>query len=146
HRKIRKPIDKKSNYVKRCVGLPGDSLSIKDGFVYIDQKRNELPGRAKLQFSYYVQTTGDLTPRYMYERYGVTGSFGKVKDDIYFFSAMTAEAAKQLEDNPNVVKIQRNTQAKGSTNMGEVFPDNSKDYPWNQDQFGPIYIPEEGKT
>src|SRR5690606_12994302 len=35
-----KPIDKKTNYVKRCVGLPGDSLSIKDGYVYINGKQN----------------------------------------------------------------------------------------------------------
>src|SRR5690606_36353987 len=95
HRKIRKPIDKKSNYVKRCVGLPGDSLSIRDGYVFITCKQNQLPGRSKLQSSYYVQTTGELTPRYMYERYGVTGNFGKVKEGIYFFSALTDEAASQ---------------------------------------------------
>ena len=36
---VKKPIDKKSNYVKRCVGLPGDELEIKNGFVYIDGKK-----------------------------------------------------------------------------------------------------------
>lgn len=146
HRKIRKPIDKKSNYVKRCVGLPGDSLSIQDGFVFVNGKQNQLPGRAKLQFSYYVQTTGELTARYMYERYGVTGKFGKVKEGIYYFSAMTAEAARQLEDNPNVVKIQRNIEAKGPSRMADVFPQHSDDFPWNQDQYGTIYIPQAGKT
>ena len=45
-----KPLDKKSNYVKRCVGLPGDSLEVRDGYVYINGTKNELPGRAKLQF------------------------------------------------------------------------------------------------
>ncbi|QMU64487.1 MAG: signal peptidase I [Flavobacteriaceae bacterium] len=47
---IRKPIDKRSNYVKRCVGIPGDSLSVKNGYVYINGKKNVLPDRAKLQF------------------------------------------------------------------------------------------------
>ena len=49
---VKKPIDKKSNYVKRCVGLPGDELEIKNGFVYIDGKKNQLPNRAKIQFNY----------------------------------------------------------------------------------------------
>lgn len=146
HRKIRKPIDKKSNYVKRCVGLPGDSLSIKDGYIFINGEQNQLPGRAKLQFSYYVQTTGELTPRYMYERYGVTGSFGKVKEGVYFFSALTQEAAEQLEDNPNVVQVQRNIEKEGTSRIGTVFPNDPNNYPWNQDQFGPIYIPQAGQT
>ena len=49
-----KPIDKKSNYVKRCVGIPGDNLSIKDGEIYIDGKILVLPERAKPQFHYTV--------------------------------------------------------------------------------------------
>ena len=51
---VLKPIDKKSNYVKRCVGIPGDYLSIKDGAVFIDDKLLILPERAKPQFHYQV--------------------------------------------------------------------------------------------
>jgi signal peptidase I len=47
---VRKPIDKKSNYVKRCVGIPGDTLSIVDGFVHINGERSILPERAKTQY------------------------------------------------------------------------------------------------
>ena len=50
-----KPIDKKTNYVKRCVGIAGDTLEIKEGYVYINGKKNELSDRAELQFSYLVQ-------------------------------------------------------------------------------------------
>ncbi len=49
---VRKPIDKKSNYVKRCVGLPGDTLEIIDGFVHTNGKRNQLPDRAKVQYTF----------------------------------------------------------------------------------------------
>ena len=45
-----KPLDKKTNYVKRCVGIAGDTLEIRDGYVYINGKQNILPDRAKLQF------------------------------------------------------------------------------------------------
>ena len=47
---MRKPIDKKSNYVKRCVGIPGDTLSVVDGFVHINGERSILPERAKTQY------------------------------------------------------------------------------------------------
>ena len=57
-RRAFKPVDKKSNYVKRCVGIPGDNLSIKDGMIYIDGKLLELPDRAKPQFSYKVALDG----------------------------------------------------------------------------------------
>ena len=45
-----KPLDKKTNYVKRCVGIAGDTLEVIDGYVYINGKQNILPDRAKLQF------------------------------------------------------------------------------------------------
>jgi signal peptidase I len=49
-----KPIDKKSNYVKRCVGVPGDQLEIKDGIVFINGKELILPERAKPQYEHIV--------------------------------------------------------------------------------------------
>ncbi|MGB5403054.1 MAG: signal peptidase I, partial [Robiginitalea sp.] len=49
---VKKPIDKKSNYVKRCVGVPGDSLEVRDGYVFINGKQLELPGRARPMYDY----------------------------------------------------------------------------------------------
>ena len=54
-KKYYKPIDKKTNYVKRAVGIAGDTLEVINGYVYINGKKNQLPERAKLQFSYLVQ-------------------------------------------------------------------------------------------
>ena len=65
-----KPIDKKTNLVKRCVGTPGDSLQIKDGYVYINGEKNELPDRAKLQFYHVIETTANTQA--LYKKYGIT--------------------------------------------------------------------------
>ena len=71
-----KPIDKRTNLVKRCVGLPGDSLEVRNGYVYINGKQNELPDRAQLQFSYFVQPkTNRFNPKVMAERYDITDPF-----------------------------------------------------------------------
>ena len=58
---VKKPIDKKSNYVKRCVGLPGDTLEIINGFVHIDNKKNILPDRAKVQFTYKLYNSNGIS-------------------------------------------------------------------------------------
>tara|TARA_A100001011_G_scaffold8664_1_gene9877 strand:+ start:7402 stop:9108 length:1707 start_codon:yes stop_codon:yes gene_type:complete len=64
---VKKPIDKKSNYVKRCVGLPGDELEIKDGFVHIDGKKNELPDRARVQYNFTAYNDKGVSSRRLYE-------------------------------------------------------------------------------
>lgn len=62
-KRIRKPIDKKSNYVKRCVAIAGDTLEIRDGFVYINGERSVLPDRAKTQYSYRVVSSKGVTSK-----------------------------------------------------------------------------------
>ena len=60
---VKKPTDKKSNYVKRCVGLPGDNLEIKKGFVYIDGEKNVLPDRARVQHSFTAYNEKGISSR-----------------------------------------------------------------------------------
>ena len=64
---IKKPIDKKSNYVKRCVGIPGDSLEVIDGYVYVNGKQLELPDRAKPQFEYTVHSNKGVSSKLLLE-------------------------------------------------------------------------------
>jgi len=182
-KKYEKPIDKKTNYVKRCVGIAGDSLEIRDGYVFIDGKQTQLPDRAKTQFYYTVISKKYLTAKYLKEEIGTTefnqfykvnkvaaqrynlrnskpfpndstsylielpGSIQLNKDfkttDRYSIN-MSVEEKEKLSKNPSVVSITRNIKPKGERE-GNIFPKYS-DYKWNGDNFGPIYIPEAGKT
>ena len=67
---ITRPVDRRENYVKRCIGLPGDTLQIIDAHVYIDGKRTEDP--ADMQLNYFVQTTGPLIPEEMFRELGIS--------------------------------------------------------------------------
>lgn len=139
-----KPVDKKSNYVKRCVGVPGDSISIVDGYVYVNGEKNDLPDRARIQFSYLVKTNGALNPDMLYNRYDITDGYD-YRDNIYLFPAISEESITMLKNNPNVEEITRfNRQDEGQWDR-TVFPNDSR-YPWNNDFMGPLYIPEKGKT
>jgi len=142
NRRIRKPIDKKSNYVKRCVGISGDSLEIRDGYVYINGKKNELPDRARLQFFYEADTDGKaLSVKSLKSRYHVREG-GRLQDGNYILN-LSDEDAQLISKNPTIKSLNKRLTPKG---QGEaVFP-GVNSLSWNKDNFGPVYIHEEGKT
>ena len=140
-RHIDKPLDKRSNYVKRCVGVPGDNLSIRNGDIYIDNKILILPERAKPQYSYRVITDGStLDEKYLIEDLKITDGIYPIGVNEYIFAAVTQEAVVKLKQIPAIKSITQNNTKEGSKGL---FPHNQN---WSQDNFGPIYIPEAGKT
>jgi len=155
-----KPIDKKSNYVKRCVGIPGDSLEVRDGYVYINGEKNQLPDRAKIQFAYEVISKNalvaiDQNRRYtnfpskvLLERYGITEiGLTNIDQEAQLFThrvTLTEDAAEQLKNYPGIVSIDRYTLPK-SFRDPEIFPYNSANA-FNNSNFGPIFIPKAGTT
>lgn len=140
--KIVKPIDKKSNYVKRCVAIAGDSLEIKDGYIFINGKHSEMPERAKPQFFHIVDTGGEnMSENSLYNQYHVRRGEAYIQGGKYMLNLDEENAAK-LKNNPIVKSIERKIRPKGEAE--KVFP--SIRQGWNRDNFGPIYIPQEGKT
>ena len=140
-----KPIDKKSNYVKRAVGIPGDSLEVRDGYVYINGIRNQLPDRAKLQFRYAMRTNGQLNPRLLLDRYDITDGYDyDQQNSIYYFRAISEESLEIMKNNPSVLEMIPLKGKQGEWDQG-IFPYHSQ-YPWNNDFMGPLYIPKQGAT
>ena len=142
-----KPIDKKSNYVKRAVAIAGDSVAVVDGYVHVNGKRIQLPERAKPQFSYMVQGKGQgFNPDFLRSRYDITDGISYYEKDLdqYYIKAMSEESMESFVNHPNVEKAKRMispTDYKANT----IFPNNQK-YTWNGDQMGPIYVPQKGAT
>ena len=191
---VKKPIDKKSNYVKRCVGTPGDSLQVIDGFVHINGQQLQLSDRAKVMYDYAVYSKKGVSSRYLAEvdaadytrkyltntlnpgQYEALGPYilGAYKNQSGTFEIitqekglptevirelrlalteekplsrianMTDEMVEQLRANPAIDSVVRTNENKGS--YGGAFPQKPNFYPWNNDNFGPIYLPERGAT
>ncbi|GLB53157.1 signal peptidase I [Neptunitalea chrysea] len=134
-----KPIDKKTNLVKRCVAIAGDSLEIREGYVYINGKRTVLPERAKPQYIFKVDTDGQQIPYEMLvERYGYReGGFNGKEYTL----VLTDKEAELIKSHPAVKSVTKMLTPKGVKDA--VFPYiDSLD--WNMDNFGPIYIPKKG--
>lgn len=137
-----KPIDKKTNYVKRCTAIPGDKIEIRDGIIFINGKESILPERAKPQYSYKVAWDGK-TPvdlDYIKKELNITDAFGQIAKDTLIFSALPQASVDRLKNIPGLTKVERIIHKETDKS---IFP-GTKD--WNVDNLGPIYIPEAGKS
>ncbi len=148
-----KPIDKKTNLVKRCVAIPGDTLEIKEGYVYINGKKNELPDRAQLQFSYDVTLKKPIETQAEINRIlaaldrsdiddGI-GQFQNAEKNVYRINAASDKAIEAFKNHPEVLSVTKNITPKGEYKA--TFP-RDPNYSWNVDFFGPLYIPKTGTT
>ena len=137
-----KPIDKKTNYVKRCTAIPGDKIELKGGVVYINGKESILPERAKPQYSYKVAWDGktQVNLDYIKQELHITDAFGQIANDTLLFSALPQESADRIKNIPGITKIERIIHKEADP---AIFPGSKN---WNVDNLGPIYIPEAGKT
>lgn len=137
---VARPVDKRENYIKRCVGIPGDSLQIIDGNIYINGSL--LENKAGVQHNYQVITDGTpLSPRVM-ERNNIT-EWAQAAAGMYILT-MSQETAAVFKNIQAVQEVIRQTHPPYRA-MGYIFP-HHEDFPWNEDNFGPIYIPKQGAT
>ena len=131
-----RPADKRENYIKRCVGIPGDTIRVIGTELYVNgEKQIDIPTR---QYIYFVHTTAPIT-KYAIEKLGITEYNGNTP---YYYMSMTDETAERLAQMPNVTNVVRYEAKETST---DIFP-NDASYSWTQDNFGPLWIPAKGAT
>jgi signal peptidase I len=153
-----RPVDRRENYVKRCVGISGDSLQIINNQVYVNGKKQE--NFDGIQYNYFVQTDGMRLSRTLIDKLGISN-----EDFVELSSVSSYSLIQGLGLNPNYpvyhfplshekYDILKNTP--GITNL-LVEPDwlttpaiGDSMYPlggntgWSRDNYGPIYIPKKG--
>ena len=160
---VTRPVDRRENYVKRCVGLPGDTLQIINGQVMIDGKAIENP--ENLQFNYFVQTTGPYITEEMFRELGISKADQRLTPEgagyeeglielgldgrnaqgglnpVYHLP-LTKKMYDTLSGNKKLVgKIV----IEPEEYSGEVYPLNLNTH-WNRSDYGPIWIPAKGAT
>ena len=133
-----RPTDRRENYVKRCVGLPGQTLQIKNRIVYLDGKPNKEPDN--VQYTYYIKLKQHIPDDLMKE-------LGISMEDLGSLNQrgcmpLTKAKAKALAARKDIVEsIRINTDA----TVGDLYPLNAVTN-WTRDNYGPIWIPAKGKT
>ena len=133
-----KPVDLRTYYIKRCVGLPGDVLRIDDAQVYVnDMPQPQYPG---LQYRYYLKTTTTLQERF-FRQYAIRESMPVPAGYLVY---TTPDTVKKLEKLASIQKVHRIVMPKGTVDA-QIYP-SSEVCPWNADHFGPTTVPAKGMT
>ena len=135
---ITRPTDRRENYVKRCVGLPGQTLQIKNRIVYLNGKANKEPDN--VQYSYYVKLKGQM-PTELMDELGISNE-DMASLNQYGYLPLTQKAAKKLAARKDIVAdIRLNTDAQ----TGDLYPLNAYTG-GTRDNYGPVWIPKKGAT
>lgn len=138
---IARPADKRENYIKRCIGLPGDSLEIRNQIVYINGK--ELPSVGIKQYRYIVTTDGSILSKRALDKIDVTEEVMQTAPDQYVVT-LTDEGAKAVAGWTNVKNVQKYVSPVAKF-APYIFPFDTN-FKWNEDNYGPILIPKKGMT
>lgn len=147
---ITRPVDKRENYIKRCVGIPGDVLEIKNGIVYINGAQEEI--LPHMRHLYKVEYTDILNINEKFqEEYGeikvLNNRLSNSPNVKYLY--MERRAYEKIKTLKNIVSIEPADElAQGIVGQRGhlVFPHNAENFPWNGDWYGPITIPKKGET
>ena len=138
---IVRPMDKKDHYVKRCVAIAGDTLSVREGLVWVNGIQQEsYPG---LQLTYRVVTDGEKFSQRVVDQLGLNAKelFYDARMPGYPWMPLTADKLEKVKALSHVVEVTPNLETGADP---EVFPFNGNG--WSRDEFGPLWIPSKGAT
>ncbi len=146
------PVDLKTNYIKRCVAIAGDTLVIANKKISVNSQLQDDP--ALMQFSYLVSAKDRINERYM-KQYDISeyNLIGYVGDLPTYNMQLTPSVAEEFKKLPFVLEVNQEVRSsygqfiKRTVNQPEpsIFP-GTKFYPWNGDFYGPLVIPKKGMT
>ena len=144
---ITRPVDKKENYIKRCVGISGDIIEVKDGVVFVNGKQGELFPHQRMDYRIKTQANFSFTQDFMDENHilfrGIEQSTGCM---VIGMENATVPLVTKVG---GVVSVTPYVDPKGvvSSNIQElVYPQAPTLLKWNKDNYGPILIPKKDMT
>ena len=138
---ITRPVDKRENYVKRCIGIPGDKLEVRDCQVYINGQKAVNPDR--IQFMYLVSHPNGLQlSKKERKSLNINEEDMQQVDINRYVYRLNAEQKKLIEKKGFDVQLLSDDAGKYDP---DIFPHDSN-YRWNKDFFGPLTIPQKGMT
>lgn len=131
---LENPVDKKTNYIKRCIGIPGDEIKIINGNILINNNRFQDP--VDREYSYKINTDGTSFNKKLLDELDITDKEPSM--GMYWMTDKTREAIRKES---NITSI--DTLIQKPEFPGQTYP-NWQGLSWSRDNFGPIYVPKAG--
>jgi len=137
-----RPVDKRENFIKRCIGTPGDTIRIAKRVVMINGVEEVNPGDR--EFKYIVRTDGTSINKRNLQKLDITEQIAADNLGNYEMT-LTNEAVDKLRNYSNVRSVEPVILPAGYGDPN-IFPHDTTLYRWNMDNFGPIVVPAKGET
>jgi signal peptidase I len=135
------PTDLKTNYIKRAVGIAGDTIQVREGDLFVNGELATKP--ENMQYSYDVMTTRQLNTDF-FNNYGINQeSFMEFTNNSGYQVFASEEVIEKLKTSPLIKSITKRIQKIGGETG--IFPDGVL-MGWNRDNYGPLEIPAKGMT
>ncbi len=139
---IARPVDKRENYIKRCVGIPGDQLELKEGVLFVNgQPQQHFKG---MQYNYLITTNGSAINPKALDRLGVSEDDRQSYGSDRYMLPLPDDKLNELKSFTNIVSVEKLTEEPGRWDPN-IFPSDSR-FAWNVDNFGPLKVPAKGET
>lgn len=158
---VNHPVDRRENYVKRCIGMPGDSLQIINNIVYINGIA--LPFPKHVQFNFFVETKGKLISEKQFRDLGINKADQIICNDFnyatFLFNFLGIKSNKNDDFNPIYClpltkkalfflkrkKIVKSIHIESNFFVENMYPYKNK-LGWTKDNYGPVWIPRKRET
>ena len=145
-----RPVDKRENYIKRCVAVPGDKLQMKNGVLFINDKKAYEPENIYLPYFVTIQDNFNVSIDQLseYDVDDMTDNFGSMPNHHVMVLRMTNETVEKFKKFSWVKEIKQFTYPPNDAMepVADIFPNDFRFYHWNIDNFGPVFIPKKGVT
>src|SRR6056297_377449 len=138
-----RPVDRRDNYIKRCIAIPGDIVKVVENQVIVNgEPQPEFEG---IQRFHRVKTNGTpINPRKLKE-FGVSEESADIRNNPNYTFALTSDQARQVTEIPGVIQVRPVVMFEEGEFDRDIFPHDSR-YPWNLEYFGPLEVPGKGVT
>ena len=138
-----RPVDKTDNYIKRCIGIPGDKIELRNGIVYVNDKPSPVFPHSKME--YRVITNGSpLNTEFLDEQKAEVMNVAGNEYDLLIEN----QAVPAVQKQPQIARFIPVIAPKGEVGSVQAwtFPQDTTHFKWNLDNFGPLVIPKKGTT
>jgi signal peptidase I len=138
------PVDKRENYIKRCIGIPGDTIRIIHGKAYINGNKETEP--EKVQYNYFVKSDNKEIENSIFQELNIS-----IYDINYnslnsiYEIPLTAESYSKIRKYEFVKGIRKHESVDPLASNRQIFPFSDK-YLWTEDNFGPLIVPKKNET
>ncbi|MFT3702357.1 MAG: signal peptidase I [Agriterribacter sp.] len=142
---IVRPVDKRENFIKRCVGIPGDTIQLKEAILYVNGQPAYVPPNSATKYD--VKTKGQVLDEdvlkndFNVEMDSERGQYKALSSNTYEIT-LTAEEAERMKKLPYVESVTKQI----ISFTPQVFPRDTTQYKWSEDFYGPVWIPKKGIT